>query len=189
MAVKEAAGEDAELHGLGFVVWPEMFTVPIASADSSSHSAGERFGYLCRFTRRIGISPLGRLKHHRAAGWEKMSKDYREQLDRCGVTKRDWHDNVLMSVGPGSFAACQCTAAAARQSICGKRYERLIFQACSNWLCWARMLLVIKYGQDDCSFDFFRVRKDLYDLRVLPIDKRNDAILDLMVEVNEGAKA
>jgi hypothetical protein len=188
MAVKEAAGPGSELHGLGYVWSPEMFTVPLTSVDSSSHSAGERFGVLSKFVRGQGITSLGKLKKHREAGWHKMDADYRDHLDRCGVTRRDWYDHTLMSVGPGSFAACQCTAASAQQSVFGKKHDRLIFQACSNWLCWARMLLVMKYGRDDSSFDFMRVRKELYDLRVLPEDTRNESIVELMLEVNAGAR-
>ena len=187
IAVKEAAGENAELHGLGFVWFPDMFTVPLASVDSSSHSAGERFGILSKFTRGKGITTLGRLKNHRKAGWKQMDANYRDHLDRCGVTRSDWNDHTLMSVGPGSFSACQCTAASAQQTLYGKKHGTLVFQACSNWLCWARMLLVIKHGRDDSSFDFMRVRKELYDLRALPESMRNDAILDIMIEVNEGA--
>lgn len=184
IAAKKAAGEDSELHGLGFVWMPEMFQVPLTSVDSSSHSAGERFGILNRFVRGEGITSLGRLKNHRKAGWSKMRADYRDFLDKCGISRREWMDDTLMNVAPTSFASCVCTAASAQQALYGKRHGRLIFQAASNWRCWARMLLCIKYGNDDSSFNFMQIRQDFCDMIAMNDAKRNDAILDLMKEIN-----
>jgi hypothetical protein len=186
--VKEVAPQ-SELHGLGYVRWPQMFTVPLASVDSSSHSAGERYGILAKFNRQTGMKFLGRRVVHYANGWKNMDAEFKDYLDKCRVTRRDWFDEGLINSGPGSFAACSMTATSAQQSIYGKRHDRAIFQAGSNWLCWARMMLVIKHGADDASFDFWRVRKELLALRAMPVEKRNDAILETMREINANASA
>jgi hypothetical protein len=51
----EASGKKALIHGLGFVKWPRVFQLPIRSGDSTSWSAGSRWGNLQTFNDRDGL--------------------------------------------------------------------------------------------------------------------------------------
>lgn len=42
----KGSGNKALIHGLGFLRWPDVFQLPIATGDSSTSSAGARFGNL-----------------------------------------------------------------------------------------------------------------------------------------------
>ena len=83
---------EAKIHGLGYVRWPQSFQSGIASADSSSHSAGGRYGLLSMFDRGIGIKNIFWKKAPKTA-WVKE-----RLLPAMGLTLDDVHR--LMSVKP-----------------------------------------------------------------------------------------
>jgi len=185
------AHPDAEFHGLGYVRWPEMFETGLRTVDSSSHSAGERFGCLAYFDRSAqsvrkqgGVMNLRRHVLNADEPWSKLDPTLRWYLDGCGVTKMQWRDRQAMNVGPLSFASFSMTAAHVAQSMYAQKHGLTIFLASSNWNAWVRCTVCAKYQNDNGTFDYWRARERMDRLMRLQQSRRHAAALNLMQEVN-----
>lgn len=56
-AYKASQGK-ALIHGLGFLRWPDVFQLPLATGDSSSSSSGARFGHIARYDKKKGLQKV-----------------------------------------------------------------------------------------------------------------------------------
>lgn len=80
--VYDASGQKAQLHGLAFVKYPDIYQLPLYSMDSSTWTAGKRFGTVHRYEPRRGM--IG-------GPWQKIlaakkDRDTILHLRRCNVT-------------------------------------------------------------------------------------------------------
>lgn len=140
----------AQLHGLGYVRTPQLYSTDLASCDSSSHNAGERYGITTVFTRHNGLSTL---------------KNYDKYADRCGLTKADMNDHYLMKQGAYSFCAFTTAHASALQSIfCKQHTGKIIFQALANCMAWGKFVTSVLYTNGDGSYDFWKARKKMKEM-------------------------
>lgn len=91
----------AQIHGLAFVKFPDMYQLPLNSVDSSTYSAGQRFGKCDVFHTRTGM------KSH-DGHWIKSAKasdipaELKRAFTRAGL-KGTERMNKELYVGAGSF--------------------------------------------------------------------------------------
>lgn len=175
---------EAQFHALGYVRWPEMFQTKVRTVDSSSHSAGERYGCMAYFDRAKGVVNLRRQCQNANEPWETMDKQLRWYIDACGVTKTQWRTNGLMNVGPLSFASFSMTAASVAQSMFAQRHNLTVFMAASNWNAWVRCSACARHLLDNGAFDYWRARSDMARLMEMPQSRRHAAAVRYMQEVN-----
>jgi hypothetical protein len=180
----------AEFHGLGYVRWPEMFTCGLRSADSSSHSAGERFGCLARFDRTEassrksgGVMNLQRQILTDDQPWSTIKQPLRDYLDGCGITKTQWRSRDKMNVGPCSFASFSMTCASVQQSLYTESHNVKAFLAASNWNAAMRCMVCAKHCLSNGCFDYWKAAEDLRKLMIAPLSIRNSLAVAYMMEI------
>lgn len=75
---------NGKIHALGFARVPEMFQCPIYSVDSSSSSAGRRYGKVLYYKKNEGVK--GRDAREVITDKTNKHQDIKEDLLYCGVT-------------------------------------------------------------------------------------------------------
>ncbi len=88
-AFKYSEGK-AKIHALGFLRFPDIFQLPIYSGDSSSYTAGMRFGIMSEFEPKKGLvtrcKALGNVNSTSAKSvWASLSEETRSYFIRSGV--------------------------------------------------------------------------------------------------------
>lgn len=177
-----AAAPTAQLHGLGYIRWPDMYSVGLTSCDSSTHSAGERFGLFGRFTRNDGIKYLS-MSERRAKG---ISPEWLEWMRDCGCTKADIEDEQIFQRGAASFVAFAQSTACALWSVYSRRHGVNVFLASSNWIAAARILIGLRYALPDGRFDFPKARAEFRRCQTKP-KQRIDRLAETMEVLREQA--
>jgi hypothetical protein len=124
---------DLQLHALAFVRVPEMYQIPLASVDSSSHNSGFRYGHLFRFDPSSGslsLTPYKKVVHSPTSEWPSWLMP---MLASSGLRPDQWKDKTLMStsgysvVGLYTMFAMLCQGRYAQQ-----RYGLRVFQAIAS---------------------------------------------------------
>jgi len=176
-----AAAPAAQLHGLGFIRWPNMYGLGLSSCDSSSHSAGERYGLMSRFNRNSGVLWFGN-RH-----WKdrtRIPRDWIAWMRDCGCSKADLNDDSIMAAGAASFCSISCSVAHGLWSVYSQRYGVRSFLASSNWIAAARIMIGLRYALPDGRFDFHKARALLQLCRSKPKQR-----IDLISETFEVLRA
>ena len=135
----------AKIHGLGYVMLPNIFRLPLASIDSSSWKSGCRYGN--------GMVWLGngrKLTYHYddyLRHGKKMSKELCTALDKVGITPRMFYDTACHKNRGGNnnieqFLTLQYVTEL--QMFC-KQNKRDLFLAC----CQAGDVLQLQYIRDN----------------------------------------
>jgi hypothetical protein len=142
------SGGKARIHGLAFVKHPDIYQLPLYSADSSSWMAGGRFGTLSRYSPRDGLV---------STPWQKAVRDpawLRYMVEQCGVPARrvadpEFHRRVC---GIGSFVTAY--ASLRQVEFASRRGVRLMF-VCANPNMVKWMAAVLAGAHEDRSRDSF----------------------------------
>lgn len=100
----------ARIHALGYVRWPDMWQLPIASCDASSFASGNRWGRISRFDPLRGVvsigqrelMPEGHAGRHAGIGRYRadQAREWFEYLLQCNVTPAVLADEKKMAQGP-----------------------------------------------------------------------------------------
>jgi hypothetical protein len=158
--------EKAKIHGLGYVKWPEMLQLPLASVDSSSFSAGARYGLLMWFeynergnsTSVVHSKPWKQMVSKK---WSDVPKPLRSLIVRCGVTPEDWLNETGMTRGSNAFSWLSGAYAYIVQSLVARRRGLRIFTAVGGTSMLQLFLGVsanMNEGLD--GFDFHAAQRD-----------------------------
>ncbi len=175
-----AAAPTAQLHGLGYIRWPEMYSLGLTSCDSSTHSAGERYGLFGRFSRGNGIKYFTTAER-RAKG---ISAEWQEWIRDCGMSKADINDEQIFDRGAASFVAFAQSTACALWSVYSRRHGVNVFLAASNWIAAARILIGLRYSLADGRFDYHKARAEFRACQVKP-KQRLDRISETLEVLRE----
>lgn len=109
----------AQIHALGYGRWPDIFRLPMFSADSSAIQNGQKWGWLCRYERKYGVE-FFRVQ----AGMEGLSRAKRdaavrvitELTENWGVTReqvldiRNSRGGISLSRATTAYAYLNFTA-------------------------------------------------------------------------------
>lgn len=173
---------DAQLHGLGFVRWPDMFQCGLSSSDSSSATIGERWGVITKFFPNTGVRAFGRypiLSQQHPREWPDGLMDF---LSACKVTPEQWRSPEF-NAGASGFACAAGFHSYAAQSIHALRLGLVIFNALANVLAIQRLFVVMKHSRaDGRGFDYPAFRRTMEKLKTYRGRDRARAVLDLIRE-------
>lgn len=159
-----ASGGQALIHALGFCRFPTIWRLPLASGDSSSYSAGSRFGQAMAFDQIKGLTTIPfeylRRSRERKPGYSKLVGVMR----RCGIPLDDIRDPELLrgSYGLGSvasvFAHLQYSRASSRQG-----FQLFFAVSGQHWTTIIASVAAARTGPD--RFDYYRARAIQLDLQ------------------------
>ena len=167
----------AQLHGLGYIRWPAMYTTGLTTCDSSTHSAGERYGLFGRFNRSTGIEYC--TLPERKKGFDALDTKWLQFIRDCGATKAEINDDQLFSRGAASFVAFAQSVATGLWSQYSDRHGMKVFLACSNWIAAARILIGLRYALPDGRFDWVKSREEFRLCQTKP-KQRYDRLSETM---------
>jgi len=177
-----AVAPDAQLHGLGYIRWPDVYSLGLTTCDSSTHSAGERFGLFGRWSRSNGITYLS-IADRRTKG---VNKEWIQWMRDCGLTKAELNDEQVFGRGAASFVALAQSTASGLWSMWSYRHGLTTFLAASNWIAAARILVGVRHAQDDGRFDYPKARAEIRHMQAKP-KQRLDLIGETMEAIREKA--
>lgn len=105
----KASGGKANIHALGFLRFPDVFQLPIASGDSSAYYNGMKYGWLVTFDKRQGLVQIHntQIKKKGSRGIDKRFIDY---MEMCGIRPEDIVSGVY-NHGQRSFLTLACVHA------------------------------------------------------------------------------
>lgn len=165
--VKRISGGRSKIHGLGFGRWPDIFQLPIASADSSSYATGSMWGSITIYSRLDGFINIhhSEIKKPKPGKIDKRIKILRFLIEKCGVKERDLYDPSFLRTHVGI------------PHLIGQYAYLLFMQHCSEAgvdyfvaapsLELATSLIVHLYATDGDQFDFYAAREKRLELRQL----------------------
>lgn len=148
-----ASKGQALIHGLGFLRWPDVFQLPLATGDSSTSSSGARFGHISFYDKRQGtkrihwkdlLSPKG-----------KNAPYYSELLGKMrsyGITIEQMKNPASYSKMHGIHSLLELFAAVQFQDH-ATEVGFGMFMAISKST-WLHMLFAVLTALDDNGFDY-----------------------------------
>jgi hypothetical protein len=169
----------AQIHALGFMRFPDVYNLPIATMDASSMNGGARYGNLIVFDKKRGLM---------SAHWSEVAKPKNEKnkhilgiLLRSGIGVDLLTDksNYATSMGIPSLLTLFAYLQYANEST--KHGVGLFFSLSS--LLWLQMTVSVIGATDGHRFDFILARKILMELRTLVKEGQNDRMHSIMHEI------
>lgn len=88
----DASRGKAKIHGLGFGRWPDILSLPLSSADSSTSTNGARFGAVNTFDPELGL-PAVRRPVFKLKRLPERAKRMVDMARRCNISLDDLQDN------------------------------------------------------------------------------------------------
>jgi len=167
----------AQLHGLGYIRWPDMYSSGLTTCDSSTHSAGERYGLFGKFNRGTGIEYL--TLPERKKGLQALDPKWLEFIRDCGASKAEINDEELFGRGAASFVAFAQSVATGLWSQYSAKHDMKVFLACSNWIAAARIMIGLRYALPDGRFDWPKARAEFRACQTKP-KQRLDRLTETM---------
>ena len=159
------SNQKALIHGLGFLRWPDVFQLPIATGDSSTSSSGARFGHITYYSKTKGLVR----DQWRSLLDRKNRKKERQQniiafMKKCGVSVEDMLDPELYrtSLGAPSLFELYATLQYMKHS---SEQNFGMFSAFSA-SGWVLSFLSVLDASNETYFDFKHARELLFELRV-----------------------
>lgn len=170
---------DAELHGLGFVRFPEMLRVGLTSSDSSSHSYGQRNAIINWYESGHGVHGASyRAVCQRPKG--KLPKWIRTWIDGSGITAAQWRDEQWMTRGGiSALTFGSVLASSLLASACLKKGYRC-FQAVSKIPQVIYFVAAAKAHRGNGFIDFAEAKRVTEYLMALPAEKRPATIVSMI---------
>jgi len=150
--VFKASGGKAKIHALGFTRVPQIFQLPLASVDSSTYSAGSRFGQIYFYRPSQGMNTVS----IDTIGKERNLPVLR-MLERSGVgfskvkDPQEWRTHV----GIPSLATIYAFVQLHRH--CYVRGLRFAFAISND--SWLKLVLAVLAATHDMGFDFEESRR------------------------------
>lgn len=176
---------DAAIHGLGFVRWPQMFQVGLKTVDSSSWTAGTRYGCLWAFDPAKGLVskiPYRDAKHTKP---EDITPEYKRFLTDSGVTLADFSDKKIMSSGATSFTSLMTAYGSVQQSSYARTRGLALYLAAASTVNMEMAYLVMKHGRKDSrGIDFHAARLEGLSMRAMPMAERLEYLARGIAKVN-----
>jgi hypothetical protein len=175
----------AEFHGLGYVKHPDMFSLRLRSVDSSSNSAGGRYGTLGGYNCTSGIMSFPAKDTDRSTAWNDIGKQFRTYLDGCGITRLQWSDEKTMRTGGMSFCAISYTASSVAQSLYADKVGLKLFQAVACASIWVRCVVATRHLRQGGCVDYWAARRDMLALLSLPMRARAAAVVAYIKQTDQ----
>lgn len=183
--------EDARLHGLGFVRWPQMYQVGLSTVDSSSWVDGSRYGCLWMFDRSRGLVSMEPYRDVKGVGGGSLRPEYIKLLTDCGITLEDFKNTQLMASGQAiSFCSLLTAYGSIWQSSFSRKRGLGLYLAVTSTNNMEIIYLAMKYGRvDGSSIDYHAARKEGIHIRsIKPWQDRVDYIAAGLNAVNTRKK-
>lgn len=160
---------NAQLHGLGYIRYPSMYSVGLSSCDSSSHATGMMFGNYGRFSRSEGIDYIAQEEKTPGA----ISLKWKQFIRDCGLTLAEINDRQLFTSGSCSFTAIAQSVCCGMQAVHSAKHGLQVFSSAPNWCCAARMLIGLRFALPDGRFDYHKAREEYRKCQVTPKYRMN----------------
>lgn len=142
----------AKMHGLAYVLYPEMLRLNLASVDSSSiFQSGQMYGILQTFDEVKGLKSVAYKEVYKG---KKLSKELVEQLDILGITPKMFLDKNNMRGGESIPTLCDIYTHIKMQRYCYRKGLRYFFAIISrNQL---RAVQVVNENFNNITYDKFK---------------------------------
>lgn len=164
---------NGKIHALGFVRFPEMFQCPIYSVDSSSSSAGRRYGNIQFYQKNKGVKS----RPAREVITDKTNKhqDIKEDLLNCGVTTSVLANNFSLDFGVSLLSGYNAYLNFAEE--CNERGKRYFFVITGlSQLCGILGVVAHKQG---LYYDYAKARNTARSLNDLHKAKEYDKLNEI----------
>ena len=176
-------------HFLAFVRIPDLYKLPINSADASTWLAGQQYSRIACYIsggRMTGGTFYHKLRH---LPKNKLNKDLIRHLNKDKITKTQWQDRELMSVGAGSY--CSFKTVASFVALCNdarKRGKRifLVVSGCGDL---STLASVCMNSDDKGYLNWAKAKKMFFELKALRKKSQTDwesMIVSIINKLNQG---
>lgn len=154
-----ASGGTAKIHALGFVKFPQVLQLPIASADSSAWLSGGRYGHIGWFNvAEGGLRSISTPKRIIGKPASDASASMTRFLLRCGLEPAHINAAELYRGTRGMTALSVINAYVGMHRYTEPRGRQFFFAVPSiDWVEW--LIAVAACHRNDGSFDFWRARE------------------------------
>lgn len=166
LGVQEASGGVARIHALAYVRHPEILMLPLASVDSSSYTAGGRYGLLQIYQRMGAVSGFP-YRDHKHKAFADLPPRVQEFLRGCNMTEQMWRDREAYS-GAHSFLSIASAYAWMQYARDAWQAGRRVFLAIASttWL-WTILALARTGKNHGQGFDVNETRREMVMLAQL----------------------
>ena len=169
--VNELTKGKARSHFLAFLQIPDLYVLPLESADASTWLAGQQYSRIACYISGGRMTGADFWFRRKRLPKNQLNGHLVRHLDRDKITKTIWRDKSIMATGGASY--CSLKTATAFVAMCNdaKKRKRKVFLVVSSSHDIDSLYVASKYGDDRGYLDYFSARVEFEKLRAL---RKND---------------
>ena len=152
-------------HFLAFLQIPDLYALPLESADASTWLAGQQYSRIACYISGGKMTGADFWFKKKYLPKNQLGEHLVRHLDKDKITKTIWRDKSIMATGGASY--CSLKTATSFVALCNdaRKRKRQVFLVTSSGHDIDSLFVASKYGDDKGYLDYFNAKIEFEKLR------------------------